>query len=164
MVILVCSATRPTVAAGIVLTTVAGLLGATRFWANGAMDSAVKWAAVQIEENRFGFIGFFDGSFRSFAVSLSWCCTVAFSPAARVDRVFDWMFPALAAPTAWGGGVLFLLAMSAFGARTILLGVDTPPDGVVFRTVGDWLTARQWFWPMAGLVLSAGVLLLVTAS
>jgi hypothetical protein len=159
------SATQPRVAAGIVLTTVAGSLGATGFWANSAMDSAIRWGADQIEKNRFGFIGFLDGSVRSLAVTLCGCCLAAFSPRADpAHGVFGWVFPALAAPTVWSCVFVFLLAVPAFGARTILIGVDTPPDGVVLRTAGDWLTSRDWSEPMAGLVLFAGLLLLVTAA
>lgn len=165
LIMLVRSATRPTVAVGTILMAVAGSMGKRRFWTNGAMDSLIKWGADQIEKNRFGFTGFFDGSPRSLTVTLGCCCLAAFSPRADpAHGTFGWVLPALAAPTIWGCVLVFQLAVLAFGARTILVGVDTPPDGVVFRTVRDWLAARNWIEPMAELVLWAGLLLALTAS
>ena len=142
---MVSSAGRPAVAIGIVFQAVAGLLTTTRIWANSATDSAIKWTAGQIEKNRFGFIGFFDGSPRSLAITLSWCCVGAFC-------------------AVWSGVLVFLFAMLAFSARTILVGVGTPPDGVVLRALGDWLTARDWVWSTVGLLIFAGCLLQLTAT
>src|SRR5258705_2733098 len=78
LLMMVSSAGRPAVAVGIALQTVAGLLATTRLWANSATGSSIKWTAGQIATNRFGFVGFFDGSPRSFAITLSWCCVGAF--------------------------------------------------------------------------------------
>jgi len=164
---MVSSAGRPAVAIGIVFQAVAGLLAATRIWANSATDSAIKWTAGQIEKNRFGFIGFFDGSPRSLAITLSWCCVGAFCAGAAptpADGVLDWMFVAFAVVAIWSGVIIFLFAALAFSARTILIGVGTPPDGVVLRALGGWLTARDWVWSMVGLLIFVGCLLQLTAT
>jgi hypothetical protein len=167
LLMMVSSAGRPAVAVGIVLQTVAGLLATTRLWANGATDSAIRWTAGQIEKNRFGFVGFFDGSPRSLVITLSWCCAGAFCAGAAptpADGILDWMFVAFAVVAIWSGVLVFLFAMLAFIARTILIGVGTPPDGVVLRTLGDWLTARDWVWSMVGLLIFVGCLLQLTAT
>jgi hypothetical protein len=164
---MVSSAGRPVVAIGIVFQAVAGLLAATRIWANSATDSAIKWTAGQIEKNRFGFIGFFDGSPRSLAITLSWCCVGAFCAGAAptsADGILDWMFVVFAAVAVWSGVLIFLFAMLAFSARTILIGVGTPPDGAVLRALGNWLTARDWVWSMVGLLIFTGCLLQLTAT
>ena len=167
LLMMVSSAGRPAVAVGIVLQTVAGLLATTRLWANGATDSAIRWTAGHIEKNRFGFVGFFDGSPRSLVITLSWCCVGAFCAGAAptpAAGILDWMFVAFAVVAIWSGVLVFLFAMLAFIARTILIGVGTPPDGVVLRTLGDWLTARDWVWSMVGLLIFVGCLLQLTAT
>jgi hypothetical protein len=167
LLMMVSSAGRPAVAVGIVLQTVAGLLATTRLWANGATDSAIRWTAGQIEKNRFGFVGFFDGSPRSLVITLGWCCVGAFCAGAAptpADGILDWMFVAFAVVAIWSGVLVFLFAMLAFIARTILIGVGTPPDGVVLRTLGNWLTARDWVWSMVGLLIFVGCLLQLTAT
>lgn len=167
LLMMVSSAGRPAVAVGIVLQTVAGLLATTRLWANGATDSAIRWTAGQVEKNRFGFVGLFDGSPRSLVVTLGWCCVGAFCAGAApapADGVLDWMFVAFAVVAIWSGVLVFLFAMLAFSARTILIGIGTPPDGVVLRTLGDWLTARDWVWSMVGLLIFVGCLLQLTAT
>ncbi len=164
---MVSSAGRPAVAIGIVFQAVAGLLAATRIWANSLTDSAIRSAAGQIEKNRFGFVGFFDGSPRSLVITLSWCCAGAFCAGAAptpADGILDWMFVAFALVTIWSGVLVFLFAMLAFIARTILIGVGTLPDGVVLRTMGGWLTARDWVWSMVGLLIFVGCLLQLTAT
>lgn len=162
---MVSSAGRPAVAIGIVFQAIAGLLTATRIWANSATDSAIKWAAGQIEKNRFGFIGFFDGSPRSLAITLSWGCVGAFCAGAAptpAHGVLDWMFVGFASVTVWSGVLVFLFAMLAFSARTILIGVGTPPDGAALRALGTWLTARDWVWSTVGILILAGCLLQLT--
>lgn len=164
---MVSSAGRPAVAVGVVFQAVAGLLATTRLWANSATDSAIKWTAGQIEKNRFGFIGFFDGSPRSFAITLSWCCVGAFCAGAAPTPavgILDCMLVVFAAVTLWSGVLVLLFAMLAFSARTILIGVGTPPDGVVLRTLGNWLTDRDWVWSMVGLLIFVGCLLQLTAT
>jgi hypothetical protein len=167
LLMMVSSAGRPVVAVGIVLQTVAGLLATTRLWANGATDSAIRWTAGQIEKNRFGFVGFFDGSPRSLAITLGWCCGGAFCAGAAptsADGILDLTFVAFAVVAIWSGALIFSFAMLAFTARMLLIGVGAPPDGVVLRTVGDWLTARDWVWSMVGLSILAGCLLQLTAT
>jgi hypothetical protein len=167
LLMMVSSAGRPAVAVGIVLQAIAGLLATTRLWANSATDSAIKWTARQIEKNRFGFIGFFDGSPRSLVITLCWCCVGAFCAGAAptpADGVLDWVFVAFAVVAIWSGVLVFLFAVLAFVARTILIGVGTPPDGVVLRTLGDWLTARDWVWSTVGLLIFVGCLLQLTAT
>jgi hypothetical protein len=164
---MVSSAGRPTVAIGIVLQAVAGLLATTRLWANSATDSAIKWSAGQIEKNRFGFVGFFDGSPRSLAITCSWCCVGAFCAGAAPTPavgILDCMLAVFSVVTLWSGVLVFSFAMLAFSARTILVGVGTPPDGVVLRTLGDWLTARDWVWSIVGLLIFVGCLLQLTAT
>jgi hypothetical protein len=167
LLMMISSAARPVVAVGIAFQSVAGLLAATRLWANGATDSVVKWTACQIEKNRFGFIGFFDGSPRSLAITLSWCCAGAFCTGAAptsADGILDWMFVLFAAVALLSGLLVFMFAMFAFSARTILVGMGTPPDGVVLRTLGSWLAARDWVWSIVGLLILAGCLLQLTAT
>lgn len=150
---MVSSAGSPAVAIGIVFQAVAGLLAATRLWANGATDSAIRWAARQIEKNRFGFIGLFDGSPRSFLITLGWCCAGDFCAGAAPTPavgILDWMFVAFAVIAIWSGLLTFVFATLAVSARTFLIGVGTPPDGVVLQTLGSWLTARDWVWSMVG--------------
>lgn len=164
---MVFSAGRPTVAVGIVFQAVAGLLSAPRLWANSAADSAIKWAACQIEKNRFGIIGLFDGSPRSFVITLGWCSGGAFCAGAApipADGILDWMFVAFALIITWSGVLAFMFATMAVSARTFLVGIGSPPDGIVLRTFGDWLTARDWVWPMAGLLILIGCLLQLTAT
>ena len=164
---MVFSAGRPAVAVGIVLQAVAGLLAATRLWANSATDSAIKWAARQIKKNRLGIIGLFDGSPRSLVITLCWCCVGAFCAGAApvpADGILDYMFVVFAAVTVWSGVLAYLFAMLAVLARMFLIGVGTPPDGVVLRTLGSWLTARDWVWSMVGLLIFAGCLLQLTAT
>jgi hypothetical protein len=74
------------------------------------------------------------------------------------------MFVMFTAVAAWSGVLIFLFAMLAFGARTILIGVGTPSDGTVLRTLGDWLTARDWVWSTVGILIFAGCLLQLTAT
>jgi hypothetical protein len=164
---MVFSAGHPAVAVGIVLQAVAGLLAATRLWANSATDSAIKWAARQIKKNRLGIIGLFDGSPRSLVITLCWCCVGAFCAGAApvpADGILDYMFVVFAAVTVWSGVLAYLFAMLAVLARMFLIGVGTPPDGVVLRTLGSWLTARDWVWSMVGLLIFAGCLLQLTAT
>lgn len=164
---MVSSAGRPAVAIGIVLQAVAGLLATTRLWANGATDSAIKWTAGQIEKNRFGFIGFLDGTPRSLAITLSWCCIGAFCAGAAptpADGILECMFVVFAVVAIWSGALVFSFAMLAFAARMLLIGVGTPPDGVVLRTLGDWLTARDWVWSVVGISILFGCLLQLTAT
>lgn len=167
LLMMVSSAARPAVAVGIVFQSVAGLLATTRLWANGATDSAIKWTASQIEKNRFGFIGFFDGSPRSLAITLGWCCVGAFCAGAAprsADGILDWMFVAFAVVAIWSGALVFSFAMLAFTARMLLSGMGTPPDGVVLQTLGAWLTARDWVWSVVGLSIFIGCLLQLTAT
>jgi hypothetical protein len=74
------------------------------------------------------------------------------------------MFAAFAAVAVWSGMLVFLFAMLAFNAGTILIVVGTPPDGAVLRTLGNWLTARDRVWSIVGLLIFAGCLLQLTAT
>jgi hypothetical protein len=167
LLMMVFSAGRPAVAVGIVFQAVAGLLAATRLWANSATDSAIKWTADQIEKNRFGVTGLLDGSPRSLVIAVGWCNVGAFCAGAApspADGILDWMFVAFAVTAIWSGVIVFLFATLAFSARTILIGVGTPPDGVVLRALGGWLTARDWVWSTVGLLIFVGCLLQLTAT
>jgi hypothetical protein len=66
------------------------------------------------------------------------------------------MFVAFAAVAVWSGMLIFLFAMLGFSAGTILIVVGTPPDGVVPRTLRNWLTARDRVWSTVGLLIFAG--------
>jgi hypothetical protein len=167
LLMMVFSAVHPTVAVGIVFQTVAGVLATPQFWANSATDSVVGRAARQIEKSRFGIIGLFNGSPRSLVITLCWCCTGAFCAGAvptPADGILDWMFVGFAVIAVSSGLLAFVLALLAVSARTLLIGLATPPDGVVLRTFGGWLAARAWVGPVLGLLFVAGGALQLTAN
>lgn len=167
LALLVSSARQPAVAIGIVLQTVAGLLAATRVWANRATDAVIRWAAREIEINRFGLTGFLDGSLRSFVIATAWCCLGAFVGGAAswpAAGVLDWVVLVLAVILLWSGTITWMLAMSMFAARALLVGLDSPRDGAVLRGLRDWLIARDWVWAIVGLLILVGSLLQLSAA
>jgi hypothetical protein len=64
----------------------------------------------------------------------------------------------------WSGTITWMLAMSMFAARALLVGLDSPRDGAVLRELRDWLIARDWVWAIVGLLILVGSLLQLSAA
>ena len=71
---LVRTADHPATAAGIVLQTLAGLFAAVQLWANNVSNTLLRWAANQIDSNRWHIAGLFDGRLRSLLIATAWAC------------------------------------------------------------------------------------------
>lgn len=160
------NAEHPVSAAGIALQTLAGLLAAIQLWANNASDAMVRWAARQIESNRWGVAGLFDGRPRSFVLSTVW-----FALGYGALKAFRW------APDGVAGWLLLLPTLLIFltgvlvQVGAMLMYVSTQvfehqslPDGEAMTTLQARITENSWIWPLVGFAFLLGGILQIAAA
>jgi len=153
-------------AAGVALQTGAGLFAAIQLWANNASDSVVRWAARQIERNRWGIAKLFDGSTRSFVLAAIWCAlgygalkALRWAP----GGVLEWVLgiPSLLLFTT--GALVFFGALLMF-ASAQALEHQSLPDGRATTTLQDLIAKNDWIWPLVGLAFLLGGILQIAAA
>jgi hypothetical protein len=160
------SAEHPTVAIGILLQALAGLLASGRLWANSASDGLIRWGAHQIKANRLGIAGLLDGSPLSLALATAWCATGFFfgnSVTWPPTDAFQWLVAIVATAILWSGAAVYMLAMAMFVGR-VLVGVKSPPDGAALRSLEAKLASNDLAWSLAGAAFLAGTLLEISAA
>jgi hypothetical protein len=157
---------HPASAAGIAVQTMAGLLAAIQLWANDASDSMVRWAARQIERNRWRIAGLFDGSLRSFLLSTAWCglgysLLTAFSwiPTALVG----WLLIVPVLLISLTGALVFMGSLLMYGSAQ-LLERQSLPDGQAMTTLQGRIGENDWIWPLVGLAFLLGGILQIAGA
>lgn len=160
------SASHPGVAIGTVLQLFAGLLTATRLWANSANEQALAWGAKQIASNRFGLARLLDGSLLSHALSTAWLCAgialaqrVAWPP----ESVVKWALAIVAILIFWSGAALYMASMSMFTGR-MLLSNRVPRRDRPLRRLAERVGHDDRVWTVAGVVFLAGTILQLAAA
>jgi hypothetical protein len=161
------TADHPIIAAGIVLQTLAGLFAAVQLWANNASNALLRWAANQIDSNRWHIAGLLDGRFRSLLIAALWFFSAyiasllfgIWSP----DEIIGWPVAILLVANFVVGALVFLLALLMYLGAQLLDG-ESLPDGEASTALEDRLAANDWIWPFVALAFLAGGILQVAAT
>lgn len=164
---LVRTADHPLLAAGIVLQTLAGLFAAMQLWANNASNALLRWAAEQINSNRWHIAGLFDGRLRSLLIATTWLALAYFANRLlqiwNPDAIVGWPVAIfLAANFVLGGLAFFLALLMCAGAH--LLDGEPLPDGEASTALEARLAANDWIWPFIALAFLTGGILQVAAA
>jgi hypothetical protein len=159
-------ADHPVSAAGIALQTFAGLLAAIQLWANNASDSMVRWAARQIERNRWRVARLFDGSLRSLLLSTAWCglgyaAVKAFKWAPNGVVAWPLVIPTLVIFVA---GVLVFVGALVVYVSAQVLEQQSLPDGEAMTTLQSRIAENDWVWPLVGLAFLLGGILQIAVA
>ena len=109
------TADHPPAAAGIGLQTLAGLFAAVQLWVNNASNTLLRWAADQIDSNRWHVAGLLDGRLRSLLIATVWAVGGFFSlglpGALDPPASIGWPLAIAIAAVAITGAIAFLLAL-----------------------------------------------------
>jgi hypothetical protein len=164
---LVRTADDPVIAAGIVLQTLAGLFAAVQLWANNASNALLRWAANQIDSNRWHIAGLLSGRLRSLLIATAWFISAyiasflfrIWSP----DEIVGWPVAIFLIANFVVGTLVFLLALLMYLGAQLLDG-EPLPDGEASTALEARLAANDWIWPFIALAFLAGGILQVAAA
>jgi hypothetical protein len=161
------TADHPVAAAGIGLQTLAGLFAAVQLWANNASNALLRWAASQIDSNRWHIAGLLDGRIRSLLIATAWGVGGFFS--LRLPEALDppaaigWPLAIAASAFALTGAIVLFLALFMCTGAYLLDG-EPAPDGEASTALEARLTANDWIWPLVALAFLAGGILQIAAA
>jgi hypothetical protein len=161
------TADHPVIAAGIGLQTFAGLFAAVQLWANNASDTLLRWAADQIDSNRWHVVGLLDGRLRSLLIATAWAVGGFFS--LRLPGALDppayigWPLAIAIAALALTGAIVFFLALFMCAGAYFLDG-EPLPDGEASTGLQARLAGNDWVWPFVALAFLVGGILQVAAA
>jgi ABC-type uncharacterized transport system permease subunit len=160
-------ADHPVSAAGIALQTLAGLAAAIQLWANNASDAMVRWAARQVERNRWRVARLFDGSLKSLLLSTAWCALgyiVIRAPFGWVPaEAIAWPLVVLALLTFATGIVVFMGSLLVYVSAQVL-EQQSLPDGRAMTTLQSRIAENDWIWPLVGLAFLLGGILQIAVA
>ena len=161
------TADHPAAAAGIGLQTLAGLFAAVQLWANNASNTLLRWAADQIDSNRWHVAGLLDGRLRSLLIATAWAVGGFFClglPGALDPPAYiGWPLTIAIAALAIVGAIVFFLALFMCAGAYFLNG-EPLPDGEASTGLQARLAANDWVWPLVALAFLAGGILQVAAA
>jgi hypothetical protein len=167
LVSLVRTADHPIIAAGIVLQTLAGLFAAVQLWANNASNAMLRWAAKQIDSNRWHIAGLLNGRVRSLLIAAVWFFSAyiasflfrIWSP----DAIVGWPVAIILVANFVVSALIFLLVLLMYLGAQLLEG-EPLPDGEASTGLEARLAANDWIWPFVALAFLAGGILQVAAA
>ena len=161
------TADHPVAAAGIGLQTLAGLFAAVQLWANNASNALLRWAANQIDSNRWHVAGLLDGRLRSLLIATVWAVGGFFSlglPGALDPPAYiGWPLAIAVAALALTGAIAFFLALFMCAGAYFLDG-EPLPDGEASTGLQARLAANDWVWPLVALAFLVGGILQIAAA
>jgi hypothetical protein len=163
---IVWGADRPVPAAGIALQTMAGLLAAIQLWANNASDTVVRWAAQQIERDRWRIAGLFDGSLGSLLCSAGWCVLgylAIRTPSLATNVIVEGVLTIISLLIFMGGIVALLGSLLMYGSA-LLVEQQSLPDGQATTALQARFAENNWIWPLVGLAFLLGGILQMAAA
>lgn len=164
---LVRTADHPLAAAGIGLQTLAGLFAAMQLWANNASNTLLRWAANQIDSNRWHIAGLLDGRLRSLLIATAWLASTYIADRLfriwNPDEIVGWPIAIFLAVNFVVGALIFFLALLMCAGAHLLDG-EPLPDGEASTALEARLAANDWVWPFVALAFLAGGMLQILAA
>ena len=161
------TADHPVAAAGIGLQTLAGLFAAVQLWANNASNALLRWAANQIDSNRWHVAGLLDGRLRSLSIATVWAVGGFFSlrlpGALDLPGVIAWPLAIGVVALALTGAIAFCLALFMYAGACLLDG-EPLPDGKASTGLQARLAGNDWVWPLVALAFLVGGILQIAAA
>ncbi len=161
------TADHPVAAAGIGLQTLAGLFAAVQLWANNASNTLLRWAANQIDSNRWHVAGLLDGRLRSLSIATVWGVGGFFSlglpGALDPPEAVGWPIAIFLTVNFLAAALIFFLALLMTTGAHLLDG-EPLPDGEASTALETRLAANDWVWPFVALAFLGGGILQVAAA
>lgn len=161
------TADHPVAAAGVGLQTLAGLFAAVQLWANNASNTLLRWAANQIDSNRWHVAGLLDGRLRSLLIATVWAVGGFFSlglPGALDPPVYiGWPLAIAIGAFALAAAIAFFLALFMCAGAYFLDG-ESLPEGEASTGLQARLAGNNWVWSLVALVFLVGGLLQIAAA
>jgi hypothetical protein len=161
------TADHPVAAAGIGLQTLAGLFAAVQLWANNASDSLVRWAANQIDSNRWHVAGLLDGRLRSLLIATVWgvggFVFLRLPGALEPPPAIGWPLAIAIVTFALTGAIAFCLALFMCAGAQMVDGKPLP-EGEASTGLRARLAGNDWVWPLVALAFLVGGMLQIAAA